>query len=111
SGSFLIVAALFFAASSRPILAQSAPPLGNAQSFAGMAGTTLTANGAGTVISGNVGVSPGLAVTGFPPAVVVNGQIYTGAGSLAGPAQASALTAYNNLQGTARPSANHLRGT
>ena len=110
SGSFLIVAALFFAASSQPILAQSVPPLGNAQSFAALAGTTLTANGAGTVISGNVGVSPGLAVTGFPPAVVVNGQIYTGAASLAGPAQASALTAYNNLKGQACPSANNLTG-
>jgi hypothetical protein len=38
------------------------------------------------VVSGNVGVSPGSAVTGFPPAVVQNGQIYTGVGSLAGPA-------------------------
>jgi hypothetical protein len=110
SGSFLMIATLFFAASSRPILAQSIPPLGNAQSFAALAGTTLTATGAGTVISGNVGVSPGLAVTGFPPAVVVNGQIYTGVGSLAGPAQASALSAYNNLKGQACPPANNLTG-
>ena len=99
SASFLIIAALLFAASSRPAFAQSVPPLGAAESFAALAGTTLTATGAGTVISGNVGVSPGLAVTGFPPAVVVNGQIYTGAGSLAGPAQDSALIAYNNLKG------------
>ncbi|HSP63145.1 MAG TPA: ice-binding family protein, partial [Pyrinomonadaceae bacterium] len=91
-------------------LAQSVPPLGNAQSFAALAGTTLTATGAGTVISGNVGVSPGTAVTGFPPAVVQNGAIYTGVGSLAGPAQASALIAYNNLKGQACPSANNLTG-
>ena len=110
SASFLIIAALLFAASSRPALAQSAPPLGAAESFAALAGTTLTATGAGTVISGNVGVSPGLAVTGFPPAVVVNGQIYTGAGSLAGPAQDSALIAYNNLKGQACPAANNLTG-
>jgi hypothetical protein len=110
SASFLIIAALLFSASSRPALAQSVPPLGAAESFAALAGTTLTATGAGTVISGNVGVSPGLAVTGFPPAVVVNGQIYTGAGSLAGPAQDSALIAYNNLKGQTCPAANNLTG-
>src|ERR1700694_706148 len=110
SASFLIIAALLLAASSRPVLAQSVPPLGAAESFAALAGTTLTATGAGTVISGNVGVSPGSAVTGFPPAVVVNGQIYTGVGSLAGPAQASALIAYNNLKGQACPPANNLTG-
>jgi hypothetical protein len=62
------------------------------------------------VISGDVGVSPGSAVTGFPPAVVQNGQIYTGAASLAGQAQSSALTAYNNLKGQACNSANNLSG-
>ncbi len=110
SASFLMIAALFFAASSRPALAQSVPPLGAAESFAVLGGTAVTATGAGTVISGNVGVSPGTAVTGFPPAVVVNGQIFMGAASLAGPAQASALTAYNNLKGQACPAANNLTG-
>lgn len=62
------------------------------------------------MISGNVGVSPGSAVTGFPPAVVQNGQIYTGAASLAGDAQNSALIAYNNLKGQACNSANNLSG-
>ena len=109
SASFLMIAALFFAASSRPALAQSVPPLGAAQSFAALGGTAITATGS-AVISGNVGVSPGSAVTGFPPAVVQNGQIYTGVGSLAGPAQNSALTAYNNLKGQACPSANNLTG-
>jgi hypothetical protein len=98
SASFLVIVALFVAASSHPALAQSVPPLGAAQSFAVLGGTAITATGS-AVISGNVGVSPGSAVTGFPPAVVVNGQIYTGVGSLAGPAQNSALTAYNNLKG------------
>lgn len=109
SASFLLIATFFIVALSRPTLAQSVPPLGAAQSFAALAGTTLTATGS-AVISGNVGVSPGLAVTGFPPAVVVNGQIYTGAGSLAGPAQNSALTAYNNLKGQACLPANDLTG-
>ncbi len=109
SASFLMIAALFFAASSRPALAQSVPPLGAAESFAVLGGTAVTATGP-VVISGNVGVSPGTAVTGFPPGVVINGQIFTGVGSLAGPAQASALTAYNNLAGQTCPAANDLTG-
>src|SRR6185436_14142512 len=105
--SFLIIAAVLVAASSQLAMAQSVPPLGAADSFAVLGGTAVTATGS-AVISGNVGVSPGTAVTGFPPAVVQNGQIYTGVGSLAGPAQNSALTAYNNLKGQACPSANNL---
>ena len=109
SASFLMIAALFFAASSRPALAQSIPPLGNAASFAVLGGTAITATGP-VVISGNVGVSPGSAVTGFPPGQVINGQIFTGVGSLAGPAKVSARDAYNNLKGQACPSANNLTG-
>ena len=109
SASFLITATLVLAATCNSAFAQSVPPLGAAQSFAALAGTTLTATGP-AVISGNVGVSPGTAVTGFPPAVVQNGQIYTGVGSLAGPAQNSALTAYNDLRGQACLPANDLTG-
>jgi Ice-binding-like/Calx-beta domain/Domain of unknown function (DUF4214) len=107
--SFLFIAALVIVASYRPALAQSVPPLGNAQSFAALGGTAITATGS-AVISGNVGVSPGSAVTGFPPAIVQNGQIYTGAASLAGAAQTSALDAYNNLKGQACLPANNLSG-
>lgn len=107
--SVLIIAACFLVPSSRPALAQSVPPLGAAQSFAALGATAITATGS-AVISGNVGVSPGSAVTGFPPAVVQNGQIYSGAASLAGQAQNSALTAYNNLKGQACLPANNLTG-
>lgn len=108
SASFLIIATLLLA-SSGPAIAQSVPPLGAAESFAVLGGTAVTATGP-AVISGNVGVSPGSAVTGFPPAVVQNGQIYTGVGSAAGPAQNSALAAYNNLRGQACVPANNLTG-
>ncbi|MEP6818696.1 MAG: ice-binding family protein [bacterium] len=110
--SFLIIAAFCFAALTPSASAQSVPPLGNAQSFAALAGTTITATGP-AVFSGNVGVSPGTAATGMPPggpATIINGALYLGAGSLAGPAQASALTAYNNLKGQACPAANNLTG-
>lgn len=100
---------LFFATSSHPVLAQSAPSLGAAESFAALAGTTITSTGF-TIVSGNLGVSPGTAVTGFGPGVVQNGAIYSGGGSLAGPAEASAQTAYNNLIAQPCVPANNLSG-
>ncbi|MDT7603417.1 MAG: type secretion system secreted protein VgrG, partial [Acidobacteriota bacterium] len=98
-----------FAANVTSAAPPHAPSLGAAASFAVLAGTTITSTGL-TVVSGNVGVSPGTAVTGFPPGVIQNGQIYSGGGSLAGPAEASALTAYNDLKGQACLPANNLSG-
>lgn len=48
--------------------AQSAPELGVARSYAILSGSTITNTGTSS-ISGDVGVSPGTAVTGFPPGV------------------------------------------
>jgi Ice-binding-like/Calx-beta domain len=107
--TILTIAAIFFVGSSHPAMSQTVPPLGAAESFAVLGGTSITATGP-VVISGNVGVSPGSAVTGFPPAVVRNGQIYTGVGSLAGPAQSSARDAYNDLRGQPCLPINNLSG-
>src|SRR6476620_8063166 len=49
--------------------------LGTATSFAVLAGSTVTNTGP-SVISGDVGVSPGSAVVGFPPGIVNNGTIH-----------------------------------
>ena len=81
--------------------AQTAPPLGSAQSFAVLGASTVTNTGA-TIITGDLGVSPGTSCTGFPAPCtggpgVVNGTIYVGAGSLAGPAQSDAAIAYGDL--------------
>jgi Ice-binding-like len=91
---------------------QTAPPLGSAQTFAVLGAATVTNTGA-TIITGDLGVSPGTSCTGFPSPCtggpgVVNGTIYLGAGSLAGPAQSSALTAYNDL--VAEPCGTNLTG-
>jgi ice-binding like protein len=52
--------------------AASVPPsLGAAQSFAVLGGTAVTAAGTGSVITGDVGVSPGTAITGFPASATV----------------------------------------
>ena len=107
--SIIITGFLFAILFHTVLLAQNVPTLGAAQSFAALAGTTITATPS-SVLSGNVGVSPGSSVTGFPPALVQNGLIYRGVASLAGPAQNSALNAYNNLKGQAYLPANDLSG-
>jgi Ice-binding-like len=86
--------------------AQSAPPLGSAQSFAVLGASTVTNTGA-TVITGDLGVSPGTAVTGFPPGTVTGGTMHAG-DATAPAAQAAAHTAYQNL--VAEPCGTNLTG-
>ncbi|HEV7145408.1 MAG TPA: ice-binding family protein, partial [Pedococcus sp.] len=60
-----------------PADAAAAPVgMGTAGSFAVLAGSTITNTGASR-ISGSAGVSPGTAVTGFPPGLVFNGTIHS----------------------------------
>ena len=87
--------------------AQSAPPLGSAQNFAILAGTTVTNTGL-TVVKGDLGVGPGTAVTGFPPGTVIGGTIHSNDAS-ATSAQADALTAFNAL--VAEPCGTNLTGS
>jgi uncharacterized protein (UPF0333 family) len=72
---------------------QSKVPLGSAGNFQVLAGSTVTNIGA-TVVKGNLGVSPGSAVTGFPPGKVT-GAIDK-ADKAAANAQKDLVTAYNN---------------
>jgi hypothetical protein len=72
--------------------------LGTAQNFGVLGGSTVTNTGA-TTVNGNVGVSPGTAVTGFPPGVVVGGAIHSN-DAVAQQAQNDLTTAYNNIAAT-----------
>ncbi|WP_221640009.1 ice-binding family protein [Actinoallomurus bryophytorum] len=70
--------------------------LGTAAAFAVLAGTTVTNTGP-TVVTGDLGVSPGSAVTGFPPGVVI-GTIHA-ADATAAQAQLDLTAAYNDAAG------------
>ena len=93
------------------IMWETAPvPLVCPSSFAVLAGTTITNVGL-SLITGNMGVSPGTAITGFEPAPantivgpgtvtggpgLVSGTIYAG-GAIAAQAHTDAVNAYNYL--------------
>jgi len=85
-----------FVSEATPLM-QTAPMLGAASSFAVLGGSTVTNTGA-TTVRGDLGVSPGSAVTGFPPGTVVGGTIHA-ADAVAGQAQSDTTTAYNSLAG------------
>ncbi len=51
--------------------------LGASTTFAALGATTVTNTGA-TIITGDVGVAPGTAITGFPPGVITGGSIHAG---------------------------------
>jgi hypothetical protein len=72
--------------------------LGTAQNFGVLGGSAVTNTGA-TTVNGNVGVSPGSSVTGFPPGVVVGGAIHSN-DAVAMQAQNDLTTAYNNIATT-----------
>jgi type VI secretion system secreted protein VgrG len=73
---------------------QASIDLNSAASFAVMGASTVTSTG-NTVINGNLGVSPGTAITGFGPGVV-NGTTYDN-GAIAGLAASDATAAYTAI--------------
>ena len=77
--------------------AQTAPPLGAAQSFAVLGGSTVTNTGP-SVVNGDLGLSPGTSVTGFggPPNGTVTGTTHIADG-VALNAQNAMTTAFNQL--------------
>jgi len=76
--------------------AQQAPvPLNSLVTFAVLGGSTVTSTGF-TVVNGNLGLSPGSSVTGFPPGVVSPPFTTNINNSAAITAQADLTTAFNN---------------
>jgi hypothetical protein len=100
----IAIAALSLAGN--PLSAQAADILGSASNFAVLAGSTVNSTGA-SVITGDLGVSPGNAITILPPGIV-NGTIHN-ADTVALQAKTDLTAAYNTLAGLA--STANLSGT
>jgi len=78
-----------------------AATLGATSTFVILAGSTVTNTGATTTIVGDVGVSPGSAITGLPVGQPTGGAVHA-ADPAAASAQAALTVAYNDLAGRAR---------
>ncbi len=87
----LAAAPIAFAAGPAPV------GLGTAAPFAVLAGTPAVTNSGPTTITGDVGIHPAVAVTGFPPGTV-NGTIHM-ADAVALQAKKDLVTAYNDAAG------------
>jgi Ice-binding-like len=96
SASCLIVA-LVLGDAAMASAAQPTVQLGTAASFAVLAGSTVTNTGPSS-ISGSLGLSPGTAVTGFPPGKVTHGSTYK-ANAVALQAKADLTTGYLDAAG------------
>ena len=95
-GSTLLATVLVLTLATSAGAAQAPVGLGTAGSFAVLGGSTVTNTGP-SVVNGDLGLSPGTAVTGFPPGTV-NGTIHA-TNAVAGQAQSDTTTAYNDAAG------------
>jgi len=96
-----------------PTISMAAEPtvnLGTTSSFAVLAGSTVTNTGSTTIdgdAGGDVGVSTGSAITGFPPGIVTGAMHSNDASAIQ--AQTDLVTAYNDAAG--RSTTQDLTGT
>lgn len=103
---FRLMSALALACATTAVVGVVGPPsasaatpsvsLGTAANFAVLAGSTVTNTGP-TTINGDLGLSPGTAVTGFPPGQVI-GTVHAADGS-ASQAKNDLATAYDDAAG------------
>jgi type VI secretion system secreted protein VgrG len=93
--SFCLLAVAF------PVAAHAGPivDLGTDLGFAVLAGSTVTNTGSSAIV-GNVGVSTGTSITGFPPGTVTGGTFHPG-DAVAATGQTDLTTAYNAAAGAA----------
>jgi LPXTG-motif cell wall-anchored protein len=101
----LAILLVFMVIPASKISAEATVNLGTSESFAVLAGSTITNTGSTTIggsAGGNIGVHPGSSITGFPPGIV-SGTIHT-ADATAQQAKADLLIAYNDAASRASDS-------
>ncbi len=76
------------------VACQTAVALGSAGTYEVMGGSTVTNTGATSISGGNLGLSPGTSVTGFPPGVLVTPAQTIIANPVSAQGQADLNTAY-----------------
>jgi ice-binding like protein len=91
----LVLGATVMFAAAWPMSASAAtsPRLGTALNFTVLGGSTITNTGP-TVVTGELGLHPGTALTGFPPGIVTGAKHLTDAAALQ--AKNDLVTAYND---------------
>ncbi|HEX7706032.1 MAG TPA: IPTL-CTERM sorting domain-containing protein [Thermoanaerobaculia bacterium] len=94
----LSLSIIIFILLSGSVALSAQPTLGTAADFGVLAGSTVTNTGASSV-DGDVGVSPGSAIVGFPPGTLT-GTMHAN-DAVAIQAQSDLTTAYNEVAGTA----------
>lgn len=81
-------------------IAATAPNLGTSASFSVFAGSSMSADGSGATVSGDLGVNPGLSVSG---PWTVGGARYFGTGGLSGTAKTDATAAWTSMSEVSQP--------
>ncbi|HVA87535.1 MAG TPA: ice-binding family protein [Candidatus Saccharimonadales bacterium] len=94
-----LVVAIGMLAAGQTVLAAgpSSVPLGTTTQFAVLAGTPAVTNTGPSIVTGDVGIDPAAAVTGFPPGVVI-GTIHA-ADAVASQAKSDLVIAYDDAAG------------
>lgn len=96
AGNPLATNHLWSFSTSTTIGSSAGPALGAAGNFVILAGSTVTSTG-GTVVTGDLGLSPGSVVTGFPPGLLIGTRHVADVAAVA--AKLALTVAFNNLAG------------
>jgi hypothetical protein len=96
-----LAAAFVWSFTTSALNCQPPVPLGTAANFEILAGSTVTNTGPTIVTGGNLGLSPGTSVTGFPPGILIAPAVEDITNEAAAQAQLDLTIAYNYAAGLA----------